>query len=132
MRKFSKAQAQAVSDAIDACGEAATALEKAVSNYNTEMESLKTAVSDAVETYNEKVGLLKGVYEEIGSEARDYYDERSEKWQEGDAGATYLEWVEALENPDLDEIDFTEPDEIDIDVPDFSSMDGLPPDEPGM
>jgi uncharacterized protein YukE len=34
---------------------------------------------------------------EAAEKARDYYDNRSEAWQDGDAGTNYLAWIEQLE-----------------------------------
>lgn len=36
--------------------------------------------------------------EAAAQEARDYFDEKSEKWQESDAGVSYSAWAEELEN----------------------------------
>lgn len=34
---------------------------------------------------------------DAAEEAREYYDSRSESWQDSDKGANYLAWVEQLE-----------------------------------
>jgi hypothetical protein len=39
----------------------------------------------------------KAFIEDLASSAREYYDGRSEKWQEGDKGVAYDEWVSKLE-----------------------------------
>ena len=134
MRRLSKQQLQAVYDASDACLETSTALDKAITDYNVAMEPLKGAVENALSAYNNTVTTLKGVYEEIASEAREYYDDRTEKWQEGEAGQAYSEWVNQLESPYIEEVEFDFPDEIELPdgVPDFSSPDFLPDEEPGM
>ena len=37
------------------------------------------------------------VLDDAATNAMDYLEERSEKWQESDAGGEYQEWLEAIE-----------------------------------
>lgn len=39
---------------------------------------------------------LHGILDDIVSEAETYYDERSEKWQESDAGSAYSDWKDGI------------------------------------
>lgn len=40
---------------------------------------------------------IHGLVEDLASEAQSYFDEKSEKWQDGDAGQQYQEWISELE-----------------------------------
>ena len=62
------------------------ALTETIDAYNTAMIPLWDAIEAAVEEYNGKVSDLKSIYEGIADDARTYYDERSERWQEGETG----------------------------------------------
>lgn len=55
---------------------------------------IKKTAADLIarlETIREEIGTLK-------SEAEDYYNERSEKWQEGDNGTAYQEMIDQLQS----------------------------------
>ena len=132
MKAINKARQAEIDTAAAACREAATALNNAVADYNTGLKDLKAPVEGAVTEFNEKLTELREIYRGIGEEARDYYENRSERWQESDAGTDYLEWVEALEAAEFDddvEIEF--PDELDeLDLRSYEDPDDFPPDEP--
>jgi hypothetical protein len=81
--------------------------------------------------YNGALETLKAIYADIATEARDYYEERSEKWQEGEAGEQYSAWLDTLENADLEDIDLELADDLDEpDHPDFDDPEGLPAESP--
>lgn len=69
-------------------------------------------VAEAVAEYNEALEKAREFRDEIVGAMQEYHSERSEKWQEGDAGSAYQEWIDAWEAMELDEL--PEPDEIDI------------------
>lgn len=54
------------------------------------MKKLSKATLEALRAFHNALGT-------DAEDARNYYEERSEKWKEGDKGATYLAWVESLE-----------------------------------
>lgn len=92
----------------------------------SEVEKAHGALCDAVAT-------LRDFRDEVAAEMRDYYDDKSERWQQSDAGADYETWVDAWECADLDDPDgclFTELDSEDESayrkgVIDDSAMDSL-------
>jgi hypothetical protein len=116
--------------ALEACNEAAGQLQHAVESFNDAIAKERGAVEEHLAAYTEKLDLLKGVYAEIGEEARNYYDERSETWQESDTGTAYSEWVDQLESPDIEDLDIDFPDELEVELPDFTDTEWLPPEEP--
>ena len=88
---------QAVNDAFDE-------LDSAVAEYNT-------TAADVSEFVNEVHGDMES-----------HYNDRSEKWQEGEAGVAYYEWMSAW--------DGAAPEEIEVERPTFygeaDEIDGLP------
>lgn len=132
MKKITKTQRAKIDDALMECLLKSRTVETAVEEYNDGVAPLKEKLEEAITEFNEKILNLRLIYEEIGEEARSYYDERSEKWQESDAGVTYNEWVEKLEYPeDMEGIEIEFPDEIQSpEIPDFEDDGWLPPDEP--
>jgi hypothetical protein len=50
-----------------------------------------------------------------------YYDERSEKWQETDAGSSYQDWKSQFEALDIDQLEQLELDDLRLadDLEDF-------------
>lgn len=104
-------------------GEAIDAAEKA---YNDALEGLGDAVKTAVETYNTALGDLRTCIEEIAQEKRDEFDEKSEKYQEGENGQKVGRWVETLEEraTELDDIEAPEGlDPLAIDRPTLDDYD---------
>jgi hypothetical protein len=76
-----------------------------------EVESTKDALHEALERYNEQIGKYnelageaRDFVGELESRAQDYHDERSERWQEGDAGANYTAWIDTMQ-VDLEDIE---------------------------
>lgn len=133
MKQLNKQHQKDVADALGACRDASNKLNAAITAYNEAMAPHKEAVEEALEEYNNKVGELKSVYEGIANDARGYFDERTERWQESETGQAYEEWVEQLEELDIEEVEIELPEEIDFpdDIPDLEGADFLPPDEPG-
>lgn len=129
MKKITKAQQDQIDAAIKAADDSQSDLVAAIEEYNQHRDEIVAVVEQALETYNDKLQAIKDVYEGIAEEARAYYDERSEKWQEGDAGTNYNEWIDTLEAVEFDEVELDLPDELPMpDFPDFSEE--LAPSEP--
>jgi uncharacterized coiled-coil DUF342 family protein len=93
-------------------------LNSAITDFNNAVESAKEPVTEAWTAYNEIVQEANALLEELASDAQNYFDERSEKWQEGDAGEQYNQWIEQFQEEicEIDEIDFpSELEEPDLD-----------------
>jgi len=98
--------------------------------YAGEISSGQDEIADLLHECQEKINAILDKMNDarnsalwlIGNtkdQAETYYDERSEKWQEGDAGLAYQDWIQQLdagmavvqENVDLnveDTVDFGE------------------------
>jgi len=132
MKRINKAKLLEIAAVSGTCQEAAEKLTGAVEAYNEGLAALKAPLEAALQAYQEATAGLKELYEGIAQEAREYYDERSERWQEGEEGAAYNEWAEALEGFEIEEIEIDFPEEIDApEVADFTDEATFPPEEPG-
>ncbi len=131
MKKLTKAQVEARWRHMDALKASSETVEEAIDQYNQTMQEAWEKIEEAVSSYNEAIAQASEFKEEVYSEAQEYYDERSEKWQESDKGQSYQEWIDEWE-ADLDEIEVEQPDELE--VPDMEASDSLEnlPDEPDM
>lgn len=129
MKKFTKEQQAEIDKAIQEASLAQDELTEAIGEFNQQKDDIVATLEAAVEKYNEKIQAIKDAYESVAEDARAYYDERSEKWQEGDAGTNYMEWIDQLEAVDLDEVELDIPE--DIEMPDFPDLsEELAPTEP--
>lgn len=88
----------------------------ALVDLNKLYASINDQAAELVAAYEEAREEARGILEDAANEAESYYDEKSEKWQEGDRGSAYYEWVqtlrqladgmaEELELPDTPEVD---------------------------
>jgi len=61
-------------------------------------------LEDLKEKASEALGILKERLEILLEKAEEYQDERSDRWQESEAGELYKEWTERIQDK-IDEID---------------------------
>lgn len=130
--KITKAEGKRREELADKCDEAQNALANAIADYNTALESASDYVarimlaplqfndderaeiafavctaadahSDAVNAYNDVMTEAKEFVEEVASRLREVYDNRSEKWQEGDKGQSADAFIQTWESFSPDE-----------------------------
>lgn len=63
------------------------------------------AANATIDKYNAKLREVETWRDEITADMENYYDEKSEKWQEGDAGSEYSEWKDEWNGFDTSELD---------------------------
>lgn len=73
--------------------------------FVTRLNDAATNIEDAVREYNAVVIEAEGFRNDIVNEWDDAISEKSEKWQEGDAGQLAVDLKDAWEGADFDEID---------------------------
>ena len=100
-------------------------LAAAVSKYNDTVSEAKVEVEAAVEKFNGLVTNVKEFTDGVAQRASDEFDDKSEKWQEGERGEAASSWKDEWENFGLEEIDVNWPDDLDIDQPDMD-LEALP------
>lgn len=164
MRRLSKKQVAAINGAKEAVTEATDKLKEAVESIREEGQEKLQAIRDAVEEftswrddatrddsefdevfmeYQTALGDARDVIDVIAAEAESYYDEKSEKWQEGEKGESYSEWMDRLreisafeepERPEIQPLYLGVPDEVEVEF-DYDTGEALfddLPEEPDL
>lgn len=111
MKNLDKTQSAALSDLIARLRAKSESLIAAVRELNDTILTAGAAVTTALENYNAVVEEAEQFRGEIQTEQQDYWDDRSEKWQAGDAGGAYESWKDSWSNS-LDPIEIALPAEI--------------------
>jgi len=70
-----------------------------------ELEKTKDALELARTAFNEKLDEARELAEEVSEAIGNYYDSRSESWQEGDTGEATQSWKAEWENFNSEELD---------------------------
>lgn len=97
---------------------ASVALDELFAELETEREAFTGAMQRIIEQMAEHREAVREVLDDAASAAEEYYDERSEKWQEGDTGQAYTEWRDRLrELADAADEDIEPLEVADIDIP---------------
>jgi hypothetical protein len=114
MKRLSKDQLSTRNDLVKRLREAAEKTEKAIADVN-----------GVIDEYNAILDEAENFRDEVVSEMDTYYDERSEKWQETDAGSSYQDWKGQYEALDIDHLETLEIDDLKL-ADDLEEL----PDEP--
>lgn len=97
--KLSKAQIKERDELSAALRENAEALDSAVDELNRKFrEEVKQKLTPLVAAYNETRSRVETFVEGLGSEFRSDFDEKSERWQESDAGLSVDSFIAEFEN----------------------------------
>jgi chromosome segregation ATPase len=101
VKKLSKEQLKERGELADKIRKAQREIEEQRGVVDEAISELNTKISD----YNDLVGEAQTWAEDIGTEARDAWNEKSEKWQEGDSGQAVDDWIRDYEhfNPEVEE-----------------------------
>lgn len=131
MKRLSRQQITEKAQHVSDVQEAKQELEEAIAKYNETMEAAKGPVEAAVEKLNDAISAADEWRANISSEQDSYYDERSEKWQEGEAGSNYSDWKDSFSS-EFEQVEVSFPDELE--VPDCSVDEDIDQmaDEPGV
>jgi uncharacterized protein YukE len=100
-------------------------LDDAVKKYNEKVNVAFSELQTFVETLNAKITEANDFVENIHSEQEAFFDEKSDKWQEGDAGSAYQDWMTQWGDRVCEEVELSEPEELYVSEIDFESFDGL-------
>jgi len=90
-------------------------LEKITNDLEEKGDAVKTAslnYNEQVHAYNDLVEQASSLRDEIVNDQETYFDERSERWQEGDKGEAHQEWSEEWTGADLEVVDEIEEFEV--------------------
>jgi len=97
--------------------DAKDALDNAVVAFNDRMSEAWEAVEEAVNAYNGVRDDLVGMVDGEADDQQSQYDDKSEKWQEGDTGQAVQEWIESLRTAvgDINEVAMDKPEDLSVD-----------------
>jgi hypothetical protein len=103
--------------------EARAVLDEVINQNTAIIEDCYSAMNAAIADYNEVVSGAQGFFEDIHNERADEFDDKSERWQDGERGDAARSWLEAIGSArdDLEPIDdyvFVAPD---VDFPDHAT-----------
>jgi predicted nuclease with TOPRIM domain len=131
MKALSKEQIRERADLVTKLREKHESLTETIEVFNAALTTHQKAVEEALQSLNGVIVEGKDWLEGISQEQSDYYEDKSEKWQEGENGQNYDAWKELYENVSgTDELTIEFPDPLE--VPDCELPDELEnlPDEP--
>lgn len=113
MKKLNKAQLAKWEEFKAAISDERDALETEIDAYNALMNETWERVESALLSLNEKIVAAEEWRGEIAAEMQQYFDERSERWQEGDAGCAYQDWINDWES-ELSEVELEAPEDVEM------------------
>jgi hypothetical protein len=113
--KLTKGERASLTDHIETLQEKLLAIREAEEARSMALASLDETVQTVITDYNGALADAKTFVEETAERLRGEYDEKTERWQEGDKGSAANEFIEQWESVDMEDIDESQtvaPDEI--------------------
>lgn len=120
MRKLTKSQREIKAEISATLESYYDNLVEAIEEYNKSEVKDRSSVEKAAQQYQEALADAKLFMDGIHGDMTEYYDARSEKWQEGDAGQNYQYWADQWDEANIEDyvLLFSESDEQeDVDSP---------------
>lgn len=126
MKRLSKQQISERDALVERLRAAGESLNSTVERANEQIRLLGEEVTEELRSYNEIIEEINEWKSSIAQEAREYFDERSDRWQTSEAGDAYNSWIDELDEP-LEEAKTDEPESIEPpDTSAVSDLEGLP------
>jgi vacuolar-type H+-ATPase subunit I/STV1 len=109
--KLSKGDVKDRGELVAAARRKLDELNTAIEQYNESVGEAWTKLDDFINDYNGALSDARDFVERVKDEFTTEYDEKSEKWQEGDRGVAARDWIDSFDNVELDdaELDAPEP-----------------------
>lgn len=126
MKKLNKAQMELLRKLREEVRSYQDDLEAEIHAFNEHLDVRREKVESALSDLNTKIEEANSFIEEVRSEMESYFDEKDEKWQEGEKGEAFQSWMQEWDNEleTLDEIDF--PEHIDVTLAVADTFDQFP------
>lgn len=106
--KFTKQEETRRADLRDKVAEARSELDDVIAKQTAIIEDAYSEMNAAIGKYNETLSEPRGFFEDIYDEREGEYDEKSERWQEGERGEAARGWLDAIgevKDSQLDDIE---------------------------
>lgn len=108
MKAFTSAQKKEHAAIVERLHATRGTLRDAIDAFNGKLTEEYGAVDRAREACQDAIDEANALLDDVRGDAQSHFDDRSEKWQEGDAGQQYQDWISELEQP-LDRVEVDEP-----------------------
>jgi hypothetical protein len=113
MKRLDKDQSARHLELAAKLSDAREELNAAITEFNDEVNGLfDKTIKPKLEALNEAIGETNDFRIEVHSDMEAYQGEKSERWQESNAGVEYQEWMDQWEG-EIDEVNIDEPEDID-------------------
>lgn len=128
MTKINKTRSKQMDELFAALTSKGEALEASIEEFNEQVSLLwEKLVSPAIEAYNAEIREADELKTDIVSQMQDYYDDKSETWQDGTRGQAYQSWISAWEYEELSSVELDAPDGVECpDLNGASIIESLP------
>lgn len=126
--KMSKEQVARLTELVEAVDAAQHRVKAAVEKANEEIKRLVNGANELLDPLNEALVELAEFRNDWTAEIRAYIDEKTERWQEGDAGVAHQSMLDEWEDLDLDGYEPLEAVELEFDPRDLDAVAGAPTD----
>lgn len=115
--KLTKVQDKELDALLDELNEKRGELGAAITAFNDLIREERSKIEDALSAYNDALVGVEQFRDEFVNEMRDAWNDKSERWQEGDSGEAANDFITVWEEVDLSEVSLDIPDEIECDEP---------------
>jgi hypothetical protein len=122
VNRLSKDQLAARETIVTRLNSAGEAVTDAVNAYNEAMAAEWAKVEEAIADYNAAVESANEFRDGVHADMEGYYEDRSEKWQEGEKGSAYSDWMNEWDEY-FSELEVDPPNPVD--EPDLGEADAL-------
>jgi len=116
--KMSKQEIKERDEFVDSLRKKLETLNAAVTKYNEVVAEAYGALEDEINDFNGSLSDARDFVERLKDDFTGQYDDKSEKWQEGDKGSVVRDWLDTFDNVSLydAEIEASDPvGEVDVD-----------------
>jgi hypothetical protein len=129
--KLSRTDAARKRELVDGLRAAQEGLEAAARDFNQAVDAAAGPLEAATNKYNEALAEAREFAEGVASDIESHYDDKSERWQEGERGQAVQEMLGEWQGFDAEDLDVHRPEEYEL--PDGLAADALEslPEEPG-
>jgi len=110
--KFSKADIKERDEMVEAAKAKLTILNGAIDKFNESLNEAWGEVEEALNDYNGALSDARDFVERVKDEFTSAFDEKSEKWQEGDSGTAVNEWINSFDSVELDDAELEAPEPL--------------------
>lgn len=121
--KLTKTEAARRNGLAKALAERADALRDGIECFNAAASEHWAEVEAARDEYNRALEEARSFVEEVREARQAEFDDKSERWQEGERGEAAAAWLAEWEQPDLDDVELDGPEPVE--EPDLGHAEAL-------